>query len=100
MEIIKEMWNDGWIGKLQLAFIVFLVLLIPAAIYGAIEEQEQWEEFAASHACKKVGVISGTTQTGVGVGTMSNGQTGTIVTTSTTPSKTGWLCDDGVTYWR
>ena len=98
--MITYLWNDGWVGKIILALMVFLVLLIPACIYGAIKEQEQWEAYAAQHACKKVGKMSASSQTGVGFGMMSNGQMGTVVTTSTTPSKTGWLCDDGVTYWR
>lgn len=100
MELIKDMWNDGWPGRLILAFLIFLVLLIPVGIYGSVKEQERWEEFSAAHACKKVSEISGSTQTGVGVGMTANGQMGTVVTTTSTPSKTGWLCEDGVTYWR
>ena len=100
MELIKEMWNDGWPGRLELAFLIFLVLLIPVMIYGAVKEQEQWDAFAAANACKKVGEMSGSTQTGVGFGVTANGQIGTVVTTTSTPRKTGWLCDDGVTYWR
>jgi hypothetical protein len=47
-----------------------------------------------------VGRMSGSTQTGVGYGVTANGQFGTVVTTTSTPSKTGYLCNDGVTYWR
>lgn len=100
MELIKEMWNDGWSGRLMLAFLVFVVLLIPAAIYGSVKEAEEWEAFSAAHACKKVGYMSGSTQTGVGFGVTGGGQMGSVVTTSSAPSRTGWLCDDGVTYWR
>lgn len=100
MELIKDMWDDGWTGRLILAFLIFVVLLIPAVIYGSVKEQEQWDAFATAHACKKVGEMSGSTQTGVGFGMTASGQMGTVVTTTSTPSKTGWLCDDGVTYWR
>jgi len=100
MELIKDMWNDGWSGRLVLVFLIFLVLLIPVVIYGSVKEQERWEEFSAAHACKKVSEMSGSTQTGVGFGMTANGQMGTVVTTTSTPSKTGWLCEDGVTYWR
>lgn len=100
MEMIKDMWNDGWPGRLILALLIFVVLLPLAVIYGVMKEQEQWDAFAAAHACKKVGEMSGITQTGVGFGMAASGQIGPVVTTSSTPSKTGWLCDDGVTYWR
>lgn len=100
MKLIKEMWNGGWPGRTILGLSVFFVLLIPAMIYSSIKEAEDWAAFSAAHACKKVGEISGSTQTGVGFGMTTNGQMGTVVTTSRTPSKTGWLCDDGVTYWR
>lgn len=100
MELIKEMWGEGWHGRLMLALLIFLVLLLPTAIYGSIKKQEQWDVFATTHACKKVGEMSGSTQTGVGFGMMATGQMGAVITTTSTPSKTGWLCDDGVTYWR
>lgn len=104
MELIKDMWNCGWPERLMLAVIIFMVLLMVllmvAVIYESVKEQERWEEFSAAHACKKVGEMSGSTQTGVGFGMTANGQMGTLVTTTSTPSKTGWLCDDGVTYWR
>jgi hypothetical protein len=35
MELLRDMWDDGWMGRLLLALMVFLVLLIPAAIYGS-----------------------------------------------------------------
>ena len=100
MELIKDMWNDGWTGRLILAFLIFVVMLIPAVIYGSVKEQERWEEFSRAHACKKVGEMSGSIQSGVGFGMTANGKMGTVVTTTSTASKTGWLCNDGVTYWR
>ncbi len=50
--------------------------------------------FTSSEAL--VGQMSGSTHTGVAVG--ANGQIGTVVTV--TLGKTGYLCSDGVTYWR
>lgn len=88
----------------ELWIIGFLVLAIVGlawlAIAAAIAEEEQWQAFSAEHDCVKVGHVAGDTHTGVGYGMTANGQFGTIVTTSTTPDKTGWKCDDGVTYWR
>jgi hypothetical protein len=100
MKLIKEMWNGEWSGRLTLALLVFTALLIPAVIYSSIKEAKEWEVFSVAHACKKVGHISGGAQTGVGFGMTTSGQMGTVVTTSSTPSKTGWLCNDGATYWR
>ena len=37
MELIKDMWNDGWQGRLMLAFLIFLVLLIPAAVQASTQ---------------------------------------------------------------
>ena len=34
----------------------------------------------------------------VGFGTSSSGSM--VTTVSTTDNKTGWLCDDGITYWK
>lgn len=100
MQLLRDMWNDGWPGKLLLAMLVLLLLLIPAAIYASIQEAKQWDAFSVAHKCKKVGHMKGSVQTGVGYGIAGNGQFGTVVTTSSTPDKNGWLCDDGVTYWR
>jgi hypothetical protein len=77
----------------------FCVLLIPAVIYGSIQEAKEWDSFAVAHSCKKVGHIKGDVQTGVGFGMTAGGNMGIVVTTST-PDKNGWICDDGITYWR
>ncbi|SFP92881.1 hypothetical protein SAMN03159489_02210 [Pseudomonas sp. NFPP07] len=70
--------------------------LMAVAAWAAIEENRQWKAFAQAHECKKIEEISGTTSTGYGF--TSSGQ-GAMVTTYT-PGKTGWACNDGVTYWR
>jgi len=76
-------------GAVILALIVLVVVL-------AVQEQRRWDEFASDHNCRVVGRERGSTKIGYGMAT--NGTMGTVVTS--TPSKTGWLCDDGVTYWR
>lgn len=77
-----------------------MMALIPLLIWALIEENKQWEAFSVSHECKVVGQMSGSVQSGVGFGTGVNGQAGTVITTTSIPSKTGYLCNDGVTYWR
>ena len=105
--MLRDMWDDGWVGRLLLvtlvllaALLIFTVISIPLAIKAAREEQKQWEVFSATHECKVVGQMSGSTQMGTGFGVTANGQVGTVVTTTSIPSKTGYLCNDGVTYWR
>lgn len=98
-ELIIDMWQDG-VGKLLLAVIAVLLLMIPLAIYGTIQEEKKWQAFKVANNCKIVGHEKGHTSTGIGFGMMPNGQMGTVMTTSSTPDKTGWACDDGVTYWR
>ena len=36
MELIKEMWDDGWPGRLMLALLIFVVLLTSDTLYGRI----------------------------------------------------------------
>lgn len=100
LDVMKDMWDDGWVGRAMLALIIFVFALILLAIRGSIVEQREWEVFASAHECKIVGRMRGDTQTGIGVGITPNGQMGTVVTTSSTPDKTGYACNDGVTYWR
>lgn len=72
------------------------VLAIVLAGYLAVKDGERWQEFSETHDCKKVGETSGSTSIGYGIA--ANGQGGMVSTY--TPGKTGWACNDGVTYWR
>lgn len=82
------------------AIVFFILSMIAGLVWLMIQEGKQWAAFSETHHCKKVGEMSGSTQTGVGIGVTANGHMGTVITTSVTPCKTSWLCDDGVTYWR
>lgn len=73
-----------------------LVLVATAAGYFAYQESKQWQQFSTSHNCVKVGEVSGSMTTGYGLET--NGQMGMVTTYQA--GKTGFKCDDGVTYWR
>ena len=100
VDMLRDMWDDGWVYRSILALLLLVVALIPLGIWAAVEEQKEWEAFSVAHECKVVGRMRGSTQTGVGYGMTSNGKFGTVVTTTSTPDKTGYLCNDGVTYWR
>jgi hypothetical protein len=80
-----------------------LVFFIGAFLWLAVldyKEGEEWELFMSSHKCKIVSKSKGESSTGVGYGFTGNGQFGTVITSSSSPDKTGYLCDDGVTYQR
>lgn len=87
----KEEWL---IGSL---LVLLIVGLLGGTAYLAYVDARQWEEFKIKHNCKKVGEMAGSVQTGVGVNP-SNGQP--VIVTTSEPSKEGYLCDDGITYWR
>jgi hypothetical protein len=77
-----------------------LVLASMAAIlflaYLAYLSEKEWLTFAEAHKCQKVGEISDSYVTGVGVS--ATGQA--VITTGVIPGKTGFSCNNGITYWR
>lgn len=72
------------------------VICIVAGLFGLVANERKWEAFKAKHHCKIVGKASGDVFNTVGIG--ANGQV--TVGIGSTPDKTGWQCDDGMTYWR
>jgi hypothetical protein len=67
-----------------------LVVLVLAS-----DQKEQDWNFATEH-CKVIEKREGATTTGVGVSL--KGQAGVFI--GGEPDQTGYLCDDGVTYWK
>lgn len=63
-------------------------------------QEAKWQSYKEAHHCKKVGHMRGDVHTGVATTVGANGQVSVSPVVTTTPDKTGWLCDDGVTYWR
>lgn len=96
--MLTDMWKDGWLGRSLLAVMALLILTLPLLVWAGIVEEKQWQAFKVSHACKIVGHVSGSSTTTVAPIIGGNG--GVAVGVSSTPDKTGWACDDGVTYWR
>jgi hypothetical protein len=72
------------------------VTLVCVTIYLVIKRENEWEVFKASHACAKTAVIQAEVFNTLAVG--PNGQV--QVGVGTTPMKTGWTCNDGITYYR
>jgi hypothetical protein len=84
MKRIKRFFRETselvFIGGLFL----FLFMLITILIWGVSKKEDaEWEVFRETHHCKLVAKVSGS-PTGNGY----------IL------PKDGWLCDDGITYYR
>lgn len=95
-----DLCNDKKSGLLFFAVAVLVIALVPLQFLTAKNEQERWEIFSIVHNCKKIQHVDGNTETGVGYGMTAKGNIGLMLIMFPTPSKTGYLCDDGVTYWR
>lgn len=94
--MIKEIWHDGLFGKAVLILLTLIIISIPWSIYSSIVESIRWNEFKEIHNCKTVGHIDSKTNFGVGI--TGGGQMATVITDD--PAMNGYLCDDGVTYWK
>lgn len=82
--------------SLPIGLFLFTALLFGFMLFAAFEEKKQWDKFAAEHACKAVEKKAGYNVTTTVVG--GDGKVG--IGSSYVPAQTGYLCDDGVTYWR
>lgn len=65
-------------GKTELTFISIIIFLIGILAYATYVDGRKWQEYKAEHKCRAVAYIR----------------------FPPTAEKTGWLCDDGVTYYR
>jgi hypothetical protein len=86
------MEDDGWL----FVTVAIMCAIVGGIIYLAIEEAKQWEAFKIAHHCKITAHIDSEIFTTVGPS--SNG--GVAVGVGSTSAKTGWLCDDGITYFK
>lgn len=86
-------FDDDLILWFIVCLIVCLLIAIEAAAY---KETQEWEVFKAQHKCKVVAHIDGEIFNTFGVA--QNG--GMTVGIGSTSAKTGWQCDDGITYYR
>ena len=98
--MIRDTVEDVIDGGPGLWLLLVLMICMPVLLFFmirvALEEQAEWEKFKVEHQCKIVGRMSGDVFNTVGV--TGNGQV--AIGIGTTSSKTGYACDDGVTYWR
>jgi hypothetical protein len=92
-----EWLEDNWLAGLLVLLVVACTGLL---IWAAVAEDIQWQKFSAAHQCKIVAREQGHLSTGVGFVSGSTNNSGVVVTTTSTPAKVAYACDDGVTYWR
>lgn len=70
--------------------------LLSWSIFASFQEEARWEQFKVDHACKVIAKISGDVFNTFGISASGS----SVVGVAATPDKTGWLCDDGVTYYK
>ncbi len=80
--------------------VLVTVVLCVAAVCKSTDRRAAWEAFKVEHHCEITDKMAGNVDVNVGVALDTNGDLSQVVTVKETPSKTGWLCDDGVTYWK
>ena len=73
-----------------------ILAILGLVIKAGYEDQKRWDAFKTAHNCQIVGKMDGETFNTFGVS--GNGQM--TVGVGSTSSKTGWKCDDGITYWK
>jgi len=92
------MWEEDWMNVAGHGFFALCLVALLICFWALYKEGQKWEMFKAEHNCRVVAKVSGEMFTGVAPVVGGEGGVGIII--SSTPSKTGWLCDDGVTYYR
>jgi hypothetical protein len=68
-----------------------LVALVACAVHADRVEEARWQKFSVAHHCRIAAKMPGD---------VFNTFDGKNVGIGATPDKTGWACDDGVTYFR
>lgn len=75
-------------------FCLVIVSLFVFLWWLSYREKKEWEQFVVDNNCH---VVAKTSRTDVGTGVSMDGSVTVVVTPV---ESTGWLCDDGVTYYR
>lgn len=103
VEVIRkaiENWRSLWILWFLSVLVVLLAVLAWVDFIESAEEKQRWQLFKEEHNCKitehKKGQLSDDIVPMIG----PDGDVTVAVVARKTPDQVGWLCDDGVTYWR
>lgn len=84
-------WREVRDRAIMPALLLTFLGLIALLVWIAIEENRLWQAFRVAHKCHVTAKISGST---------FNTFDGKNVGVGSVPPKTGWTCDDGITYFR
>lgn len=90
----------GYVTAIEVILLSVLVLGVPLLIWAGVQGAREWRQFAQEHNCKVVAEVAPSTGTGISTTIGPNGHVGIGPTVVSIPGKTGYLCDDGITYWR
>ncbi|WP_439223109.1 hypothetical protein [Klebsiella pneumoniae] len=82
-------------GLVGIAVLVGVMSVLVALVLASYQKKQEWRDWATEH-CKVIEKREGATTTGVGVSL--KGQAGVFI--GGEPDQTGYLCDDGITYWK
>ncbi len=76
--------------------IAAIVALFGIIIYADIQATKEWEAFKINHECKITAHVDGDV-----FNTFSVDSKGSpVIGIGSTPDKTGWTCNDGITYYK
>ncbi len=81
---------------LTMAMLCISIALMAFAFRVSAEHQAAWEAFKVEHKCRIISHVDGTTFNTLSI----DAKGGAVVGIGSTPSRTGWLCDDEITYYR
>lgn len=92
----KSRGHIDWTGPILIMLVVLIIVMLIFAIWASVKEVREWAVFKVEHDCKIVANIKGDV-----FNTINTNANGTVsIGVGITPDKTGWLCNDGITYYR
>lgn len=83
---------SGLAGIVLLGGVISVLVVL---VLASEQKEQEWRDWATEH-CKVIEKREGATTTGVGVSL--KGQAGVFI--GGEPDQTGYLCDDGIAYWK
>lgn len=90
----------SWQAIIPYIAMIWILLLCAAIVFLGQKKKEEWELFKEEHDCKVVGKMDGEFDSGIGMTVNADGNIEPTLVMESSPNKTGWLCDDGITYWK
>jgi hypothetical protein len=89
----REMDSDDLAHVAVIGGIIALIILL---ICAAIKNEKDWKQFKIDHQCKITAHVDGDV-----FNTFSVDSKGSpVVGIGSTPDKTGWTCNNGITYYK